>query len=73
MNAYDLKQSTGSRDRYTLAVRHEEQLVVVQTAFACEQDRDDAAAEARARYGDDAVTCGFVRNYRGRRTIRVYL
>lgn len=73
MNAYDLKQSTGSRDRYTLVVRHEVNLTIVQTAFASEQDRDDAAREARVRYGADAVTCGFVRNYRGRRTIRVFL
>lgn len=73
MNAYDLKTSAGSRDRYTLAVRHERELVVVQTAYANEQDRDLAADEARARYGDDAVTCGYVRNYRGRRTIRVFL
>lgn len=63
----------GSRDRYLLIVTHEGPRVLEQRAFAREDERDDAAREARAKHGDEAVTCGFVRNYGGRSVTRVWL
>lgn len=63
----------GHRDRYTLMILHEGVRMIEQRAFAREHERDDAAQDARARHGNEAVTCGFVRDFKGRAHTRVWL
>lgn len=63
----------GSRDRYMLIIRHEPEMILEQRAFARESDRDEAARSARELHGNDAVTIDFIRDYRGRSVVRVFL